>query len=176
MWSPCIIICTHKVHSILLRYFYNALCWCFYQILKKVSAWHPLIHTLFLKTKLPYFSYPSCTISYYSCARSNSVCLASNLYIHHLFYRLRYKLTNPAVPIMRQIVSEQFCELDRHWLVFHYCMFQNAITVLMFSADIYAHVRRLLQQQPLVQSILPNTFSCGKPEVRPPRQFLCLPL
>ena len=45
---------------------------------------------------------------------------------------------------MHQIVSEQFCEVDRHWLVFHYCMFQNAITVLMFSADIYAHVRRLL--------------------------------
>ena len=97
-------------------------------------------------------------------------------HIHSPFYRLRYKLMNPAVLIMRQIVSEQFCEVDRHWLVFHYCMFQNAITVLMFSADIYAHVRRLLQQQPLVQSILPNTFSCGKPEVRPPRQFLCLPL
>ena len=55
-------------------------------------------------------------------------------------------------------------------------MFRNAITVLMFSADIYAHVRRLLQQQPLVQSILPNTFSCGKPVVQPPRRFLCLPL
>lgn len=78
IWSPCI-ICTHKVVTVFFRYFYNALCWCFYQILKKVSAWHPLIHEcsiLFSKTKLPYF-YPSCTISYYSCARSNSVCLAS---------------------------------------------------------------------------------------------------
>ena len=55
---------------------------------KKTSIVHTLIHTLFLKAKLSYFSYPSCTVSYCNCSPCNSVCLASNLYVHRIFHFL----------------------------------------------------------------------------------------
>ena len=53
MWSPCIIICTHKIHSFLLRHFYNTICWCFCVIEAFQKDFHTLVSAQYLK-KLPY--------------------------------------------------------------------------------------------------------------------------